>query len=137
MRKYGKTIGLDPGFTILDQSDSEDLINLIRSQLDIAKIKKRFPKKNTIFKVLSLSVNTVKKIEDILEEDYPHFTMYIDKFLDMNKIYQDYKKRNSLLDYDDLLVYLRKFLQDFGPGAKSLLSQIKFVMVDEYQDTNK
>jgi DNA helicase-2/ATP-dependent DNA helicase PcrA len=137
LRKYGKTIGLDQGFTILDQSDSEDLINLIRSQIDIAKIKKRFPKKNTIFKVLSLSVNTGKNIEDILEEDYPHFAMYLDKFLDMNKIYQDYKKRNSLLDYDDLLVYLRKFLQDFGPGAKSLLSQIKFVMVDEYQDTNK
>ena len=66
LRKYGKTIGLDPGFTILDQSDSEDLINLIRSQIDIAKIKKRFPKKNTIFKVLSLSVNTGKNIEDIL-----------------------------------------------------------------------
>ena len=38
---------------------------------------------------------------------------------------------------DDLLVYLRIFLEEFGTPAKHFLSTIKFVMVDEYQDTNK
>lgn len=137
LRKYAKAVGLDNGFTILDQSDSEDVINLIRSQLNLSQHKKRFPNKQTIFKVLSLSVNTQRSIEDILDEDYPHFAEYIDKFEDFRKIYASYKKQNNLLDYDDLLIYLRDFLFQLSPAAKILLSTIKFVMVDEYQDTNK
>jgi len=44
LRKYAKAVGLENGFTILDQSDSEDVINLIRAQLNLAK-QKRFPSK--------------------------------------------------------------------------------------------
>lgn len=137
LRKYAKSVNLDNGFTILDQSDSEDVINLIRSQLNLSQHKKRFPNKATLFKVLSLSVNTGRTIEKILEEEYPHFAEYTDKFLDINKIYKSYKLKNNLLDYDDLLVYLRDFLLELSPAAKSLLNSIKYVMVDEYQDTNK
>ncbi|RMD50402.1 MAG: ATP-dependent helicase, partial [Ignavibacteria bacterium] len=137
LRKYHKFLNLDPNFTILDQSDSEDVINLIRAQLNLHQKKKRFPNKSTIYKIMSLSVNTEREIEQILLDDYPHFEEYADKLLQIKQIYESYKYKNSLLDYDDLLIYLRKFLDDFGPGAKSLLSNIKFVMVDEYQDTNK
>lgn len=137
LRKYAKAVGLDNGFTILDQSDSEDVINLIRGQLNLSQHKKRFPNKQTIFKVLSLSANTRKSIEEIIEEEYPHFIEYTDKFLDIKKIYESYKKQNNLLDYDDLLIYLRNFLFELNPAAKSFLNTIKFVMVDEYQDTNK
>jgi DNA helicase-2/ATP-dependent DNA helicase PcrA len=137
LRKYAKAVGLENGFTILDQGDSEDVINLIRGKLNLAQHKKRFPNKQTILKVLSLSVNTGRTIQEILEEEYPHFIEYLDKFEDFKKIYTSYKKQNNLLDYDDLLVYLRDFLLQQSPAAKSLLSTIKFVMVDEYQDTNK
>ncbi len=137
LRKYAKAVNLDNGFTILDQGDSEDVINLIRGQLNLSQHKKRFPNKTTIFKVLSYSANTERKVEDILEEEYPHFADYTDKILDIQKIYTSYKRKNNLLDYDDLLIFLRDFLLEFGPAAKSFLSTIKFVMVDEYQDTNK
>ena len=60
----------------------------------------------------------------------------LDKILEINKIFTEYKRRNNLLDYDDLLVYLREFLHKGGPSVNALLSEIKFVMVDEYQDTN-
>lgn len=136
LRKYAKAIGLESTFTILDQGDSEDVINLIRGQLNLGDMKKRFPNKNTILKVLSLHVNTGDSIEDILEEEYPHYSQYLDKFLEINNLYENYKKKNSLLDYDDLLVYLKKFLWENSAAAKSLLSSIKFIMVDEYQDTN-
>ncbi len=137
LRKYAKAVNLDNGFTILDQGDSEDVINLIRSQMNLAQHKKRFPNKATIFKVLSLSANTGRTVEEILEEDYPHFAEYTEKFLDIRKIYAAYKQKNSLLDYDDMLIYLLKFLKDFSPASKSFLSTINFVMVDEYQDTNR
>lgn len=137
LRKYAKAVGLDNGFTILDQSDSEDVINLIRGQLNISQHKKRFPNKATIFKVLSLSANTERKVEDILNEEYPHFSEYIEKILGIQKFYVTYKQKNNLLDYDDLLIYLRNFLMEYSPAAKTFLSAIKFIMVDEYQDTNK
>lgn len=137
LRKYAQAVKLDNGFTILDQGDSEDVINLIRGQMNLAQYKKRFPNKATIFKVLSYSANTERRIEEILEVEYPHFAEYTDKILDIQKIYTTYKRKNNLLDYDDLLIFLRDFLLEYGPAAKSFLSTIKFTMVDEYQDTNK
>jgi DNA helicase-2/ATP-dependent DNA helicase PcrA len=137
LRKYSKAAKLDSSFTILDQGDTQDVINLIRTQSGFAGKEKRFPKKETLNKVYSLSVNTGKKVEEIIQEDYPHFMEHIDKILAIQKVFTEYKRRNNLLDYDDLLVYLRNFLDDFNPGTKSLLNSIKFVMVDEYQDTNK
>jgi ATP-dependent DNA helicase UvrD/PcrA len=137
LRKYAKAAGVDPSFTILDQSDSEDVINLIRSQNNFISKEKRFPNKQTLNKAFSLSVNTEKNAKEIIEEDYPHFVDQLDKILNIQKIYTDYKRRNNLIDYDDLLVYLKNFLQELNSGARSLLSTINFVMVDEYQDTNK
>lgn len=137
LRKYSKAAGVDSSFTILDQGDCEDIINLIRSQAGFISKEKRFPNKQTLNKVFSFSVNTGRKVEDLIEENYPHFIAQIDKILDIQKVFTDYKRRNNLLDYDDLLLYLRDFLNDPADKAKHLLSSIKFVMVDEYQDTNK
>jgi len=137
LRKNAKAAGLDPSFTILDQSDNEDVINLIRSQSGLISKEKRFPNKQTLNKVFSLSVNTGRKVEEIIEDNYPHFLEQLDLILDIQKVFNDYKRRNNLLDYDDLLLYLRDFLNDPSGKARALLSSIKFVMVDEFQDTNK
>ncbi len=136
LRKYHKAVGLDSNFTILDQGDSEDVINLIRSQSKFISNEKRFPNKQTLAKVYSLSINTNKNISEIIEENYPHFISLLDKILEIEKIYKEYKRKNNLLDYDDLLIYLRDFLFSESPAAKSLQSEIRFLMVDEYQDTN-
>ncbi len=136
LRKYAKAIGINPSFTILDQSDSEDVINLIRAKLNLADKKKRFPNKSTINKVVSLSVNTNKTIRDIIQEEYPNFAQHIHDIEKVALQFDDYKKKNNLLDYDDLLVYLKILLFEKKDFAKSLLSDIKFIMVDEYQDTN-
>ena len=136
LRKYARAIGLDSNFTILDQGDSEDVINLIRSQDKFLTKERRFPNKQTLGKVYSLSVNTTRRVEEIIQEDYPHFLPLLDKILDIQKIYNDYKRKNNLLDYDDLLIYLKEFLFNGGLAAKAFTSEIKFIMVDEYQDTN-
>ncbi len=118
-----KSIGLDSSFTILDQGDTADVINLIRSQDGFITKEKRFPNKQTLNKVFSLSVNTGKKVEEIIENDYPHFIPLLDKILEIQKIFTDYKRRNNLLDYDDLLVYLREFLFKGGRSSKSITYQ--------------
>lgn len=136
LRKYARAIGLDSNFTILDQGDSEDVINLIRSQDKFLTKERRFPNKQTLSKVYSLSVNTTRRVEEIIQEDYPHFLPLLDKIIEIQKIYNDYKRKNNLVDYDDLLIYLREFLFNGGLAAKAFTSEIKFIMVDEYQDTN-
>jgi len=137
LRKYAKAVHLENGFTILDQSDSEDAINLIRSQLNISQYKKRFPDKVTLLKVISLSVNTDNPIAEILGNEYPHFLEYYEKILEIQKLYEAYKRKNNLLDYDDLLLFLLNFLQEQSAASRSFLSTLNFVMVDEYQDTNR
>lgn len=137
LRKYSKAAGLDSNFTILDQGDSEDIINLIRSQSGLISKERRFPKKETLNKIFSLSANTERPVQSIIEEEYPHFLVELDEILKIQRVYNEYKKRNNLLDYDDLLIYLRAFLASGNAAAKNLLSTINFVMVDEYQDTNK
>jgi DNA helicase-2/ATP-dependent DNA helicase PcrA len=136
LRKYARAIGLDSNFTILDQGDSEDVINLIRSQDKFLTKERRFPNKQTLSKVYSLSVNTTRRVDEIIQEDYPHFLPLLDKIIEIQKIYNDYKRKNNLVDYDDLLIYLREFLFNGGLAAKAFTSEIKFIMVDEYQDTN-
>jgi DNA helicase-2/ATP-dependent DNA helicase PcrA len=137
LRKYSRFMGLESSFTILDQGDSEDVINLIRSQSNLVSKTKRFPNKQTLNKLFSLSVNTGKKLETVALDNYPQFYEELDKIAEIQRFYSAYKSKNHLLDYDDLLVYLKNFLFDLSPAAKSFLNGIKFIMVDEYQDTNK
>jgi DNA helicase-2/ATP-dependent DNA helicase PcrA len=137
LRKYAKAAGMESSFTILDQGDSTDIINLIRSQEGLISKERRFPKKDTLYKLFSLNVNTGTPVEILVETHYPHFIMELDKILEVQKIYTDYKRKNNLLDYDDLLVYLRDFLSSKNAASTKLLSGINFVMIDEYQDTNQ
>ncbi len=137
LRKYASAVGLSSSFTIMDQGDSEDVVNLLRGGLNLKDIKRRFPQKNTLFGIFSLHVNTGRSIEEIVLNDYPQFAEFMELILQTSVNYTEYKRKNSLLDYDDLLVFLRLFLLDLSPAAKSFLSKIKFTMVDEYQDTNR
>ncbi|NUN08789.1 MAG: ATP-dependent helicase [Ignavibacteriaceae bacterium] len=137
LRKYANHINLNPSFTILDQGDSEDVMNLLRSQSGLISKDKRFPNKSTLLRIYSLSINTGRTFEDVLLSEFPHFYGYMSEIGQIFNIYINYKQRNNLLDYDDLLLHLLKFLTDLSPAAKNFLKGIKFVMVDEYQDTNK
>ena len=136
LRRFGAGAGLPRDFTIMDQGDSADLMQLSRSQLGYAAKGKRFPKKETLQYVYSRHVNTSISIEDILRDDYAQFVDYIEDF---RKIYADYtarKQQRNLVDYDDLLLFWAMLLEaspEIGGRIASLYDQI---LVDEYQDTN-
>jgi len=136
LRKYAHKLGFTPQFTILDQGDAEDLIQLIRKDLGYGKADKRFPKKNTILSIISKSINTSQSIETVIRKDYMQF---FDLSLDIEKIATAYKKRKHIMqvmDYDDLLTLFVKLLEDHRDVAEDLSSQFSYIMVDEYQDTN-
>lgn len=137
LRKYAGLLGLQNNFSILDQSDSEDAISLIRTQMGFHKSQKRFPRKQTIAEVISRSINKAEEIGIILYDEYPQFMEWEDEIKQIRNEYTKYKRAKSLLDYDDLLVYLKDLLANHEQVRLALSRKYKYIMVDEYQDTNK
>ncbi len=137
LRRYAGLLGISNNFTILDRSDSEDAINLLRTQLGFSKLDKRFPRKRAIKEVISISVNKSLPIEEALYDEYPQFIEWTDEIHKINAEYKKYKYSKSLLDYDDLLIYLKELLVKHDNVRLALAKKYKYIMVDEYQDTNK
>ncbi|MFP4543554.1 MAG: ATP-dependent helicase [Candidatus Kapaibacterium sp.] len=137
LRRHAESIGYDINFSILDQSDSEDVINLLRTRSGIIPDKRRFPQKQTLQRIYSMSVNKRSDIAEIIEEDYPHFSEETDRIGEMIRIYNEYKKNYNLMDYDDLLLNVLRLMKDKPGIAKQLSDSYKYLMVDEYQDTNR
>lgn len=137
LRRYAKVLGFDSSFTILDQGDAEDVVNLLRTQMKFDTREKRFPRKKTLFDLFSRSVNTSRPLAEILNEDYPHYEDYLEELAALQSAYTGYKSRHNLMDYDDLLLYLRKLLREHEGVRGKLTETFKYVMVDEYQDTNR
>ena len=137
LRKYANLLGINNNFTILDQADAEDAVNLIRMQLNFHKSEKRFPRKHAILEVISKSVNKSEEISGVLLDEYPQFIEFAQELRKIRDEYNKYKRQKSLLDYDDLLVFLKDLLTKHETVRASLGAKYKYIMVDEYQDTNK
>ena len=137
LRKYGQLLGLAPGFTIMDRSDSEDVIRLLRAQMGLDAREKRFPRKQTIMEIQSLARNRQVALPDLVERDYSHLADFLEELVVIEERYRDYKREKSLLDYDDLLTRLKELLDSREDLRRRLSDQFRFIMVDEYQDTNR
>jgi DNA helicase-2/ATP-dependent DNA helicase PcrA len=129
LRLHASAVGLEPNFTVLDRSDSADLLNVVRQELGFAKLSARFPKKDTCLAIYSHVVNTRGSIETTLKHTFPAYSDWGEDLKALFRCYVEAKQKRSLLDYDDLLLYWR-FAMDVAPIA------FDHVLVDEYQDTN-
>ena len=137
LRQYGQLIGLAPGFTIMDRSDSEDVIQLLRADMGLDKREKRFPRKQTIGEIQSLARNKQVPLPELVEREYSHLVEFLEELTVLAERYRVYKREKSLLDYDDLLTCLKDLLECQEDLRRRLSERFRFVMVDEYQDTNR
>ncbi len=137
LRRYGRSIGLEPGFTILDRGDAEDLIALVRAQLGLNEKDKRFPRKGTIAEMFSKSENTLRPLAEIVVEEFDHFSDHLDALEQLQRGYQASKRQRQLVDYDDLLVLLRRLVMEDEGIRRTVSSLYRYILVDEYQDTNR
>ena len=136
LRISGRHIGLSPSFTIMDRTDSEDVIQLIRTEMGLNTKEKRFPRKQTVGEIFSMSLNKQTSLGDLLELEYPHLIEVNFELSELFQRYVNYKRGKSLLDYDDLLTGLRDLLANHPEARERLSNTYRFIMVDEYQDTN-
>ncbi len=137
LRRYGRSIGVEPGFTILDRGDAEDLIALMRAQLGLNEKDKRFPRKGTIMEMVSKSANTLRSLDEIILDEFGHFADHMEDLGRLQQAYQSAKRQKQLLDYDDLLVMLRELLLRDETARTTISRQYRYILVDEYQDTNR
>jgi len=136
LRHHGGAMGLKPNFTILDRSDMEDVLNLLRSRMGLASRERRFPKKGTIAEVISMARNKARPLEEEIEIDFTHLVEHQKEIVEMASKYEAYKRERGLLDYDDLLSRLLELLQQYERVRERIASTYRYIMIDEYQDTN-
>jgi DNA helicase-2/ATP-dependent DNA helicase PcrA len=136
LRRYGRMFGWPERFTILDRGDSEDTINLVRARLGLDRTERRFPRKQTLATIYSTAANKNVRVADLIEREHAHLIDDVDDILRCQSAYEEYKRERALLDYDDLLLHLRDRLLQHDEFRERLRSVYRYVMVDEYQDTN-
>ena len=137
LRRHPEAAGFAAGFSIMDREDQQDMLDSVIASAGIDPKDKRFPKGEVLADVFSYSINTGRSIDDVLVEKYPHFLEFNDKIVLAQKKYEEKKRAANSLDFDDLLEKTLLMLQREPALAERYQRQFQFVLVDEYQDTNR
>jgi len=136
LRRYGYHIGYSPNFTIIDRSDAEGIINILKSSLSLSGAGKRFPTKRVIINMISKAVNRSTDLESLLYDEYVHLEEFLGDIILLQDHYHKFKFEHGLMDYDDLLVNLKQVLKENAQVRQEVSQRFQYIMVDEYQDTN-
>ena len=137
LRRHGTALGYSSGFTIMDREDQKDLINTVVASAGIDPKEIRFPKGDVLAEIFSFVVNTEMPLEALLAEKFPYFLPLLDKIQDVRARYEKKKKATNSVDFDDLLQKTLLMFQQHEGIAEIYRRQFQFILVDEYQDTNK
>jgi DNA helicase-2/ATP-dependent DNA helicase PcrA len=135
LRIHAQALGLSPAFTVLDQADGADVMNLLRDELGYAARTKRFPRKETLAQIHSRVVNAGEKLDAVLERHYPWCTDEADGIREIFHGYTARKREQHTLDYDDLLLFWKALASSPTTGPH-IAAMFDHILVDEYQDTN-
>jgi ATP-dependent DNA helicase UvrD/PcrA len=137
LRRHGTALEYSSGFTIMDREDQKDLINTVVASAGIDPKEIRFPKGDVLAEIFSFVVNTEMPLESLLAEKFPYFLPLLDKIHDVRERYEKKKKATNSMDFDDLLQKTLLMFQQHERIAEIYRRQFQFILVDEYQDTNK
>jgi DNA helicase-2/ATP-dependent DNA helicase PcrA len=135
LRLHGRPLGLRPDFTVLDQADGADVMDLLRDELGFSSRERRFPRKDTLAAIYSRAVNAGQKLGGVLKRHYPWCLDEVDGIRDIFGAYTERKRAQNVLDYDDLLLFW-KALACSPQTREPLARMFDHMLVDEYQDTN-
>ncbi|HUS66875.1 MAG TPA: ATP-dependent helicase [Kofleriaceae bacterium] len=135
LRLHHRAVTLDPSFTVLDRSDSADLMNFLRGELGLAARAKRFPQKGTCLAIYSRVVNAREPLARALADSFPWCAGWEEELRGLFRAYVAAKQERQVLDYDDLLLYWFHLMAEPQLAAE-VGARFDHVLVDEYQDTN-
>src|SRR5688572_2661309 len=137
LRRHAVSIGFGQNYSILDSEDARDFINVCIDEAAIDTKKKRFPKAEVLQSIISYANNTDLPIENVVAGKYPYFEMLTEQIERIDMIYQSRKQERNVMDYDDLLLNVKRLLVEKKKIADIYAEQFQHILVDEYQDTNR
>ncbi|NLA36565.1 MAG: ATP-dependent helicase, partial [Actinobacteria bacterium] len=134
LRIYGRGVGLDPNFTVLDQADALELFGIVRSEA-VETSGPRFPKKETIASIYDRVVGTQRPLGEVVRTEYPWVVGHLESLPPLFAEYTKRKRARRVLDYADLLLFWRGMMAspEVGPVVAE---RFDHVLVDEFQDTD-
>ncbi len=138
LRRYSHFLDFEASFTILDQSDSHEMLDIARKELSppIDDVKS-FPKARTISEIISRAVGSGETIQEIIQQRYQHLENYGPDIERVRAFYEQYKRTHHSMDYDDLLGRAIDLLETNDKIRNDVCSKWSHILVDEYQDTNR
>lgn len=136
LRGSARHLGYNEKFTILDQDDSRGFIKICLKDVGVENKGKMAPSAAILQNILSFSRNSKMPFSEVVEAKYPKFYEFIPSLEDAARQYDKRKKAANSMDFDDLLTNLFEVLSHAPDIRQDLSSQFKYILVDEYQDTN-
>lgn len=137
LRTHAQALGYGRDFTIMDREDAKHLIATCIAEAEIDVKATRFPKPEVLGDIFSLALNKQKSVAEILGTEFGYFDTLAPQIEDVWKRYVARKLTTNAMDFDDLLVLWLKLLQEHADVRELYQRRFQFILVDEYQDTNK
>jgi DNA helicase-2/ATP-dependent DNA helicase PcrA len=137
LRRNAALAGLKNGFTILDREDAKDLMDDVAAPFRSTDEYVRFPKGDVLLEIFSFARNTGTAIEKVIPVKAQAFYEVQDQIVQACRRYDARKRELNLVDFDDLLVLWRDLLRKNEDVREAQRRLWRYVLVDEYQDTNK
>jgi DNA helicase-2/ATP-dependent DNA helicase PcrA len=135
IRQHAESFSLPPQFTILDQADAADLMDVLRPEHGLAEPGQRAPRAATCADIYSRCVNTGRPVSEVVTSSFPWCIPFTSQLAGLFRAYTARKRARHLVDFDDLLLLWQAALADPGAGPV-LRGMFDAVLVDEYQDVN-
>ncbi len=135
IRQHAESFSLPPQFTILDQSDTTDLLDVLRPDHGLAESGQRAPRAATCADIYTRCVNTGRPVSEVLAGSFPWCVPFTSQLADLFRAYTARKRARHLVDFDDLLLLWQAALADQAAGPV-LRGMFDAILVDEYQDVN-
>ncbi len=133
---YAPVLGYKNNFSVLDSDDSEALIKLCAKSFKTEGEGKKFPSAKVLHSIISYARNSEESVGEVLDLKYPQWLVYTDQITRIANDYAFKKKEANAMDFDDLLVNFSLLLNN-NQVLQKYAGQFKYILVDEYQDTNK
>ena len=137
LRLHADALGYQKDFTILDRDDAKDLIKACMADAKIDKKDKHFPKPDVLNEIFSLAANTHQTVAELVDGQFSYFSQFAAEIADQQQRYHARKRATNGMDFDDLLALWLKLLQEHADIREHYQRRFQFILVDEYQDTNK
>jgi len=137
LREHGRFIGFPPNFTILDREDAADLAHECIKLAGIDPKEKLFPKGNVLESIFAFAADTDRTVADAVLGKTPYLA---DRIGDIERVAERFAQRKrdvNAMDFSDLLAFTRGLLSEREEVRRSYRERFRYILVDEYQDTNK